>query len=1032
MQADIFDQITEPSKKDIFDQVSGDIFDKISQTKLPEGLEYNPKTGKVEEKGLETPGIVGTLLNPAEWVGMGATGAIVAKRLGQPILKTAVDWAAQGIPSLVKGGIGLVKGISAGLKAPGIERLMPVEKVAPITMEEASQISKIPVVSTIEKRIAPEVKVGVKPIEIKWVEDPIGDNMFVAYDGTKEVGWYQVNPSKTGGFRGVTISVHPDYKGRGIGTELVKRAKEKFGERLGGTEPTQAGKGFLEAIGEVPGEKFLEQLKAKSKVKVEGIKQPSLESLEATVKGGQVAPLSKYAEKSSINLERLETTDDVKHFINDLTIEQETKIGKRRIGWEETRQKAEELGWNIDEVKIAFQRKKAFTAAEIEATRQVNINAITDLHTMLKTLPAERTAYTPEMRAKLLDALDSVRITSQVSSEAGRALNIHKKILARNEQFKEISQMNRVLKVLEGKGIKRTDDVIDTLKTINFNNPAEVNRFVYNTTKTKYQKLSDVAYEIWINGLLSNPLTHIVNTTSNTLTLMGQYPERLLGAGIEKVRAGFGVFGGKTQERFIGETAQDAFSVIQGLKNGIKRFFNTMKTGRMTETKLETHVSALAPTVQKFMPARALGAEDELFKGFIQNSELNRLAYRKASQEGLKGKIKADRIVDLLSNPTEEMLEMAAHQAKYLTYQQELGKVGSWIMRGRDTVPGLKYFIPFVRTPANIIKYALERTPANIPRIVYKTVKGELSGGQLSEDMAKVLTGSMVGFGSYLMAKEGYITGGGPKNPAERDELFRIGWLPYALHIGDKYYSLARLEPLASILGISADFAELEKHMKEDEKINVASAIGSSISKNFTSKTFMQGFSNVNDAISDPGRFGEKFVQNLGGSIIPAVLGGVTRAIDPKIREVKGILDTVRSRIPGLSTGLPTKIDVWGDPIERPSAPLPRFLSPVQVSQAKGDPIDIELTNLKLNLGMPPKKIKGIELEPNEYRQMVIDAGKIAKPELNKLIQESWYKRLTNEEKEKEIRKIMRDARDDARDDALIKVEKRLAMKGKD
>jgi len=763
----------------------------------------------------------------------------------------------------------------------------------------------------------------------------------------------------------------------------------------------------------------------KTEAKVEVPITPEI--LEGTVKGGQTGPLPKYAEKSSINLERLETTDDVKHFINDLTKEQELKIGKRKVSWEETSQKAEELGWNVDEVKKAFQRKGSFSAAEIEATRQVNINAITDLHEMLRTLPVERTGYTPEMRAKVLDAIDSVRVTSQASTEAGRALNIHKKILARDEQFKEASQLNRVLKILEGKGIKRADDVIDALRNVDFNNPSEVNRFVYNATKTRWQKMSDRAYEIWINGLLSNPMTHIVNTTSNTLTLMGQYPERLLGAGIEKVRAGFGIFGGKMQERFMGETAQDAFSTIQGIKNGTKRFLNAMKTGKMAETKLETHISTLPTGVQKFTPARALGAEDEYFKGFIQNAELNRLAYRKAIQEGLKGQGKRDRITDLLSRPTEEMLEIAAQKAKYLTYQQELGKVGSWIMRGRQTVPGLKYFIPFVRTPANIVKFALERTPANIPRIAYKTARGELSGGPLSEDVAKTLTGSMLGFSSYLMAKEGYITGGGPKGPAERDELFRTGWLPYAFKLGDKYYSFARLEPLASILGISADFAELEKHMKEDEKVKVAAVIGTSISKNFTSKTFMQGFSNLNDAISDPGRFGEKFIQNLGGSVIPSVSGGITRAIDPEIREVRGILDTVKSRIPGLSETLPAKINVWGEPIERPGSPALRFLSPIQVSELKGDPIDIELLNLKINLGMPSKKVKNIELEPNEYRQMVVDAGKIAKPELNKLVQTGWYKKLSDEEKEKEIRGVMRESREDARNLALLSAEKRIA-----
>jgi len=64
---------------------------------------------------------------------------------------------------------------------------------------------------------------------------------------------------------------------------------------------------------------------------------------------------------------------------------------------------------------------------------------------MLRTLPAERSAYTPEMRAKVLDAVEALRVTSQASSEAGRALNIHKKVLSRDPEFQNVSEMNRVL-----------------------------------------------------------------------------------------------------------------------------------------------------------------------------------------------------------------------------------------------------------------------------------------------------------------------------------------------------------------------------------------------------------------------------------------------------------------------------------------------------------------------------------------------------------------------------------------------------------
>lgn len=739
------------------------------------------------------------------------------------------------------------------------------------------------------------------------------------------------------------------------------------------------------------------------------VPKSSLESLEAQVKGGmgRGGQLPKYAEGSAINLERLNTTDEVKNLINTIAKEQEAKIGKRKVGWEETRKQAEALGWDVQAVKKAWDKKKAFTAAEIEATRQINTNAVTSLRETLANLPYERAKITPEMRATVLDAIDAIRVTSQAASETGRALNIHKKVIAKDPNFMRTQQAKKVVDTLFGKGKRRTDDVIEALRGLNLDNPVEVNQKIYDLTKTKWQKLSDAAYELWINGLLSNPMTHIVNTTSNALTLAAQYPERVIASVVEKGRSKLGVLGGKEQELFRSENAINGFSVIKGLHDATKRFFDTMKTGRTEGSKLEFRPSGLPESVRKVLPGRGLQAEDEFFKSFIQSGELNRLAIREAKKLGLRGDALKSKVTELLKTPTEGMLEQAAERAKYLTFQSDLGKVGQWVMRGRDNVPGLKYFIPFVRTPLNIAKYGLERTPLNIPRIAYKAGKGGLKGGQFSEEVAKTLMGSMVATTAYLMAEEGYLTGGGPKNYNERQELMRTGWQPYSIHIGGKYYSLARLEPIASIVGLAADMKELKDAMTEDEKMAVGTAIASSITKNFTSKTFTQGFAQLSDAISDPKQYGEKMIRNLAGTVVPAVSGGVARAIDPEIKNARTILDTVMARIPVVSESVEARLTPWGEPITRGGTPLARFLSPVQVSEEKGHPIDKELVRLKLNVGMPSKKIKGKELTDEQYETLVKLSGSKSLQQLNRLIESEWYKKMSEEQKSKRISNIV-------------------------
>lgn len=94
---------------------------------------WQPPTA--EEEAIQEPGMVGTLLNPAEMVSSALTGGISALRVGKPIIKEVVDWATYGIPSAAKsvgkGAQSLVRGIGA----KSLEKTIPVEKATPLVYE---------------------------------------------------------------------------------------------------------------------------------------------------------------------------------------------------------------------------------------------------------------------------------------------------------------------------------------------------------------------------------------------------------------------------------------------------------------------------------------------------------------------------------------------------------------------------------------------------------------------------------------------------------------------------------------------------------------------------------------------------------------------------------------------------------------------------------------------------------------------------------------------------------------------------------
>jgi hypothetical protein len=118
---------------------------------------------------------------------------------------------------------------------------------------------------------------------------------------------------------------------------------------------------------------------------------------------------------------------------------------------------------------------------------------------------------------------------------------------------------------------------------------------------------------------------------------------------------------------------------------------------------------------------------------------------------------------------------------------------------------------------------------------------------------------------------------------------------------------------------------------------------------------------------------------------------------------------------------------VWGDPVERAGSGIGRFLSPMQISAMKGSPIERELVNLNLNIGLPGKTIAGVTLSQDEYWDLVQSAGVPAKKALNKIVLRPSWKRLSNDEKERIIKQAIEAYRDIARK----KMAKRMKIEGR-
>jgi len=252
---------------------------------------------------------------------------------------------------------------------------------------------------------------------------------------------------------------------------------------------------------------------------------------------------------------------------------------------------------------------------------------------------------------------------------------------------------------------------------------------------------------------------------------------------------------------------------------------------------------------------------------------------------------------------------------------------------------------------------------------------------------------------TFIWAMKGKITGGGPTDKNERKALYRECWQPYSLKIKDKYYSYARIEPWATMLGISADMAEIWKEAKEGDKDDMAAKLILAISQNMTNKTFMRGVSEALNALSDPERYGGRWLKTFASTAVPTGVAYIAKAKDPYFRDARTLVDSIKARIPWVSETLAPRRDLYGRPVERKGPFAEKMVSPIWISEQRINKIDQEFKRLDYFPSLPGRKIREFDLSPDEYSEFLETAGRITQNILSRLIRSSAYLEMSDSEK---------------------------------
>jgi hypothetical protein len=342
----------------------------------------------------------------------------------------------------------------------------------------------------------------------------------------------------------------------------------------------------------------------------------------------------------------------------------------------------------------------------------------------------------------------------------------------------------------------------------------------------------------------------------------------------------------------------------------------------------------------------------------------------------------------------------------------------------RDTSIGgfkpLRYVVPFIGTPTNLLKWAGRRTPLGIFARSYRRAIRE-GGAAADLARARIVTGTGIMAGAYELWRNGNITGAGPEDWNEQQLLRRQGWQPYSIRVGDQWVSYRRFDPFAILLGQTTDFLEImdqadfEDQSLWDNVFEVGGGLVGGASSAVQDKTWFRGITEFVELASDPRRYGPRYLQNIGLGFIPNVSAQVGRQMDPLLRETDTIMERILERIPSQRTRLALRRDLWGRPIESRNV---LRVSPVDVSDIEPNPIDQELQRLNM---APSTPYHGYypQFTSEQFSEYSRIRGAHAYEQLSELMSSPEYEMLSDEGKRDAVASTLRSASRFAREELV-------------
>lgn len=582
---------------------------------------------------------------------------------------------------------------------------------------------------------------------------------------------------------------------------------------------------------------------------------------------------------------------------------------------------------------------------------------------MLLNDPDAETVFTPEerkaLRKKFIEGatqygrdLASLRRRRVHALTEGEAMGIQLGIDALVESANDPEALRR--KIAEDFGVD-----ISNLSTEDLTTPERLNDILLGLY-TQKATVWDKAYEVWINGILSGIKTHVVNTLGNTANLVYEFLPR------RAAEALVNLFAKRPDGATFGELkylwknlgwrhAADAFRKVYAMETlGEGGKWSESSTGPAIKGPIGGIIRA---------PSRFLRAADAFAKALAHPAEASAYAYRIGKSQGLEGKALAEFISQEMENPESKSNIYADQRVLELTFQEDGGLAVKHLTNLRNKTPFGRYFLPFIKTPANLLRQGIRKGPLGLAGLLVDTY--QIARGRGSVDNAYIAHAAeqIVAWGTALLLMglhmdddEPWITGNETEQYGTGEQQFRSRHIPpMSIRIGNNWFSYARIEPLSTGLAAFADGLAGLRDARDGA--SVTGAVRKMISgtgRIVADKSYLDSVRQLMEIVQDPEKSAMDYASSYIGSWVPNIYRQMRNSVDENVPDYRNRekgnewfsrwWEVTLSKA-GLAERTP-KRDYFGRTVPKDAAGsgvgafLERLLSPFERKAADMDPMD--------------------------------------------------------------------------------------------